>query len=263
MQPGRVDRRPRRVYSFRTHRVSLSYEVPQHMSRYCDHDITAVLEAATSWRDRCLIADGSILSDQSLWVIRGLVELQRFFIEQPDETKRSFVEKLRDQLAPTAPQTKQLAAEMCWLLVLFPRASAMGGERKRELITTVWAWSGEALPLDRGMLRVPLEDGVGNPGTAYNTRRWAELAFLITAVHALKTRDRAERERLLADPWRFAAWLDGMTGTRAPAVTPHPQVFAFPRLLRASDHRSGQARYPRDIHGKALARCPRPEFLRC
>ena len=140
------------------------------MSRYCDHDITAVLEAAATWRDRFLLADGSILSEQALWVLRGLAELQRFFIEQPDATKRSFVEKLRDQLAPSAPQTKQLAAEMCWLLMLFPLARAMGGERKRELVTTVWGMVWGSAPAGAGDAQGPLGGWVGNPGTAYNTR---------------------------------------------------------------------------------------------
>ena len=152
------------------------------------------------------------------------------------------MEKLRDQLAPSAPQTKQLAAEMCWLLVLFPRARAMGGERKRELVTTVWAWSGETLPPDQAMLRAPLEDGVGNPGTAYNTRRWAELAFLITAVHDLKTRDRAERERLLADPWQFAAWLDSVREPGYPQLRHILKFLLFPdvfeRLTTGRDKRA-------------------------
>ena len=63
----------------------------------------AVLDAAERWKQRCLVDGGSLLGEERLWTSEHFGELQTYFVEQPDETRnRSFLEKLRDQLAPCA-----------------------------------------------------------------------------------------------------------------------------------------------------------------
>ncbi len=84
----------------------------------------------------------------------------------------------------------------------------MKGATKRVQIRRVWEWSGEEFPEDHPALHAPLEGGLGNPGTAFNTHRWRELYFAIRFTQAVKRLGRGEREHLLADPWRFAEWLE-------------------------------------------------------
>lgn len=89
------------------------------MSRYCgDRDSKATLEAAEHWKQNALLADGSIFSEKLLWKLEHLEALDRYFIQQPDDSERSFFEKLADQLTPTLPEVKQLAAELLWVKFL-------------------------------------------------------------------------------------------------------------------------------------------------
>jgi hypothetical protein len=83
------------------------------MSRYCgDKKSERILEAAEHWRERALVRDGSVFSDERLWCVEHLEALQKHFIDQPDLSGDTFFEKLERQLAPTEPHAKQLAAEM-------------------------------------------------------------------------------------------------------------------------------------------------------
>jgi 5-methylcytosine-specific restriction protein B len=168
-----------------------------------------IYRAAQIWRARCLLADGSILTDKSLWTPENFAHLDRHFVQNLLHGEEDFYEKLGKQLAPAPSSAKQLAAEILWVLFLFPVSWAMAGTTKRVQIKTVWEWSGEPLPESEMMLEPVLDTGIGHPGTAYNTHRWREFEFLILAVKDLKKMPSAEREQILNDPWRLAEWLDG------------------------------------------------------
>ena len=108
------------------------------MSRYCpDRDIKPMINAAEHWRQHGLLNDGSILTDKAIWKPEYLEDLTRYFINQPDAGEGSFFEKLSKQLAPTAPEVKQLAAEILWVMLLCP--SNIREAKKREGIATIWA----------------------------------------------------------------------------------------------------------------------------
>jgi len=171
------------------------------------HRSPEALEAARDWRDRCLLADGSILSDNRLWTLENLLHLDRHFVQNLDEGEGDFLQKLEAQLAPAPAPAKQLAAEILWILYLSVSERGMKGATKRIQIRRVWEWSGEVLP-DAPELGVPLERGVGFPGTAFNTGRWRELVFCIELFRDWKRLPRAEAESSIGDPWRFAEWVD-------------------------------------------------------
>ena len=62
-------------------------------------DIEPVLRAAERWKDRCLAEDGSVLADNhSLWSTALIDELDRYFVQNPDESDASFFDKLKNQL---------------------------------------------------------------------------------------------------------------------------------------------------------------------
>jgi MoxR-like ATPase len=129
----------------------------------------------------------------------------KHFVENLDEGDRTFEEKLHDQLAPTSASAKQLAAEMLWVMMLFP--SNIRRSRKVSLVRTVWEWSGEALPVARDALDV-FETGIGSGGMGFNTLRPFELMLLVRFTAQWKALDKAEPQRLLADPWAFVDWFD-------------------------------------------------------
>lgn len=172
------------------------------------HRAPAVLDAARRWRDRCLLADGSILSDKALWTRENLAHLERHYLQNLDAGSGSFFSKLETQLSPAPASGKQLAAEMLWILYLSVSETAIGGGTKRLHLKQVWKWSGEEFPEVPGALGDTLDTGVMNPGPAFHTLKWKEFGFAIEFARDWKRLPQAEQVMLLADPWRFADWLD-------------------------------------------------------
>lgn len=177
------------------------------MSRYCgDRDSRMTIEAAKHWRQHGLLEDGSILTGKSLWKLEHLQALDQYFINQLDDGEGNFFEKFSRQLAPTAPEVKQLAAEILWVMLLCP--SNISESKKREGIGTIWAWSEEPFPEDSPWLQDTVLAGVGSAGTGYNTNRWREFVFVIRVLTAIKQLAGPEREQLLNDGWTLAKWLE-------------------------------------------------------
>jgi 5-methylcytosine-specific restriction protein B len=178
------------------------------------HQAPEVLSAAERWKERCLLRDGSILSDKRLWTTANFDLLHKHYVQNLKLGEGDFYSKLKAQLADAPPPAKQLAAELFWVMFLFIASKGMKGATKRLQIKTVWEWSGEPLPADNETLGEPLERGTGSTGTAYSTERWRELVFLIDAMREWKSFDSAKQRAMLADPWGFAAWLDDVKSSR-------------------------------------------------
>jgi 5-methylcytosine-specific restriction protein B len=92
------------------------------LSRYNPHHQNSdrTLAAAAEWRDRCLVDDGSILAGTPIWTAAVVSELDERFNGQPDMGKDKFQVKLKRQLAEASPLVPRLAAEMLWVMNLFP-----------------------------------------------------------------------------------------------------------------------------------------------
>ena len=124
-----------------------------------EHDVSKIYPIAERWVRDCLVADRSLFSDSFLWTASNISELVEAYVRNPILTPDiSFLEKLKQQLSACAPEVKQLMAEVLYVLTLFQ--SNMRPATKRELVSTVWSWSGTALPADHPLL----EDG-----------RWSDL----------------------------------------------------------------------------------------
>lgn len=168
----------------------------------------ATLAAARLWRDRCLIEDGSVFSDERLWSSEVLAEVDAHFNGRPDASKDRFQTKLHRQFQDASPRACRLVAEMLWAMNLFP--SNIGPVSKRDAIRDVWSWSGHVLSddhelIDRGTLK-----GLGSAGPGFLAHRPREVRFFIHAMIAFKAFSVDERRALLDDAWRFAEWLDAV-----------------------------------------------------
>ena len=201
----------------------------------------AVLAAADAWRSRCFLANGSILTDRNLWSLENLNELVTRYAGNPIVGNRDFLDKLHEQLQDARPAVVQLAAEVMWFLHLFPSGSTLKAATKREQVLAIWAWSGEVAPestfLNDGSLH-----GVGNPGTAYFTHRYAEFEYLLRVLIAFKSLPAAEQGRLMHDdvPWEFVRWLDEQPGSDRRLVRGAILYFLFPDQLErnlSKDHK--------------------------
>lgn len=177
------------------------------MARLRDHD--AIYLAAEVWKRECLLKDGSIFGAGAVWSLGHADELVRDFVDRPDEGDRTFEQKLRDQLATSSRAAKQLAAEMLWVMMLFP--SNLKQERKLALVKTVWDWSDTPLADPDRRLDV-FEFGIGSGGMGYNNYRPFELFLLVRFTKAWKELESAEWSRLLENPWQFVDWFDRLPG---------------------------------------------------
>jgi AAA domain (dynein-related subfamily) len=169
-----------------------------------------ILASAEHWKQNCLLADGSVFTSLHLWSAVNIDSLDQYFVQNPLSGKDPFREKLKRQLEPAPPVVRQLAAEMMWILLLFP--NNIHGPKKRENVQDIWSWSGQPLDANHPQLKV-LDFGIGSSGTAYNNKRPTELAFLISLMHGWKAEGAARQSSLLTDPWEFGNWVDGMPKT--------------------------------------------------
>jgi hypothetical protein len=91
------------------------------MSRYCgDKNAEPILNASEHWKQVGLLSDGSVFDAGQIWVLPHLDALDEYFINKLDLGEGNFYDKLETQLESTAPEVKQLAVEMLWLMLLCP-----------------------------------------------------------------------------------------------------------------------------------------------
>ncbi|MDE2826818.1 MAG: AAA family ATPase [Bacteroidota bacterium] len=171
-----------------------------------------VLRAAALWRERCLQDNGSVFTEGPLWTAENIGYLAKYYLESLVKGRESFFEKLEKQLAPAPRTAKKLAAEMLWVMYLFPVPGAIKPEKKRNHITQVWEWSGENFPKPTPEFGIALEGGIGAPGIAFKAYKWKELVFFIKIFQNWLHLSNLERDSFLADPWGFAEWLDSQEG---------------------------------------------------
>jgi 5-methylcytosine-specific restriction protein B len=191
-----------------------------------ERDLAPVLDAAKHWIDRCLIGDLSLFFDESLWTQANAAELQRYFVENPDESKRTFLEKLPTQLAAASPAARQLMGEIFWAIRLFPTTPK--APTKREQFLQVWQLCGRPLPPDHPMLSAAVLGGIGSAGTAYLTAPWREIGFLIQLLLRLKPLSRENRSALFSANEQLSPWLDALV-ERGGRQFPHIlRFFVFP-----------------------------------
>jgi hypothetical protein len=184
-----------------------------------------VYRAVAFWADHCLVRAESVLGAAPLWTPVFCEHLNAGFAENLLEDDRSFLDKLLEQLEFSPPEVKRLAAEMLWLMMLFP--SNVTYRAKLNLVSTVYGWSGE--PLRTHPLVEALHPGVGSTGQAYNQHRWRELALLVRAMVVWGELDVGARVDLVSNPWKFAAWLDSIPDAKNRQIRNILLHLLFPR----------------------------------
>lgn len=211
------------------------------MTRFNPHrEIEPLLAAAAEWRDQCLIEDQSIFSPgHQIWTADNIARLRSAFNDAPDAGSDGFLVKLQRQLEDEGPAVIQLAAEMLWVLMLFP--STTRAAKKAENVDQILSWLPEGNQIDRRLLGTEYLGGVGSPGTAFNTHRPREFGYLIEIAAAAKALPVSERSSTLSDPWRFAKFLARVpvSGTRATSHIIQYLLFpdTFERIASGEDKR--------------------------
>lgn len=143
-------------------------------------DAEAIYHAADLFRQRCLIDGTSLLwPDHHAWSIDNLDALWTAFIDQPDEGKRSFMEKWRDQLAEQSADVHRVAADLMVLYYMFP--SNIGEQAKRNGLQEVIGWElgDEGMPPGLPDVEAAFEQAIGHSGIYYLTGRPWQIAFYL------------------------------------------------------------------------------------
>ncbi len=172
-----------------------------------------ILDAAAHWRDRCLLGERSVFTDEALWTRENVQALVEHYANNLDAGEGTFFSKFESQMMSGPPESRKLAAEMLWVMYLIMAPSTMGGGSKRKQIRQVWEWSGDSLSEDHPLLGTVLEKGVVNTGAGYNTHRWREMLFFVQLLDQWHELDGERRAALLDDAWEFQRWLDSFDFT--------------------------------------------------
>lgn len=165
-----------------------------------------VYEAADRFVKAALRSDDSLFSPgRPIWSADRAQDVYERFNLQPDETDRTFDQKLRDQLSGAPPETYQLFGECIFVCYLMP--AGIKGSTKRRLIDQVLSWSQEPVEVPAG-LSDALDPGLAGAVLAYTVQRPFQLWFQVEFIRKWKALTPDEREATLADPWKFQDLLD-------------------------------------------------------
>jgi 5-methylcytosine-specific restriction protein B len=145
-----------------------------------------------------------------VWTPGCASELVDRFIDQPDTSKRTFIEKLRDQLAQSSQEAVQLLVELAWLYVVISRPEDYGYTSKRRLLDDIAAIKGATGP--SGVFDEALHEGLVAAGTSFFTRRPNQLWLLIRFAERWTSASEESRRVWLADPWAFREMVFALDG---------------------------------------------------
>ena len=170
-------------------------------SRISETEHGRVYKAASAWVDRALRHDDSLFTPGvPIWSLNSLQELRKRFLDQPDNSNASFLDKLRRQLANISPEIYQLMGEALYFHFLI--VSTKNSANEKGVIETVLNWSPfpVSIPPD---LAAALTPGIASPGQSFHSNRPFQVGFLVEFAEQWKEMDYDEQEHLLDNPWSF------------------------------------------------------------
>lgn len=180
------------------------------MARYTEHKRDLIDRTVKRWKERCLLADASLLFDaeSTIWSPQNIEDLHHRFIDNPLEgavAGGTFESKWSEQLRGASAGVRLLAAELLLVHFLFP--SSVNKHRKRSVIQGSLDETDFELPENTEAAKA-LEQGIGDPGMGYNLRRDLQVGYLIDFVRRIKQLPAEDRTNLLEDPWRLRDFAD-------------------------------------------------------
>ena len=167
-----------------------------------------VYNAAGKWVDTALRADGSLFAPgESIWSRRWLGELRQRFLDKPDESSATFLEKLEAQLSGSPPEVYLLMGELLFLYFLVVNTKNSAAEQR--VINTVLGWSPTRAVIPDDLV-LALTPGLVNPGMSFHSGRPFQIAYLIEFVEQWKEKGPDEQHRFLDRPWEFREFAMGL-----------------------------------------------------
>ena len=171
-------------------------------SRLTRNGIDKVYAAASQWVDCALKTDGSLFTPgKPIWSSELLAEVRRSVQDNPDTTDdKTFLEKLRGQLAGSSPEAHQLMAEALYVYYIAP--VDVGHLTKANNINKVLEWSKQPKIQIPANLNEPLSYGIASFGFGRIHLPFS-VGFLIEFAEQWKGQTHSDRNEMLKDPWAF------------------------------------------------------------
>ncbi len=206
-------------------------------SRKTGGGVENVYKAADLWVERALRSDDSLFTPgKPIWSRQWLGELRERFLDRPDVSGDSFMQKLERQLEGSQPEVYQLIAEVLYVHFLIIWTTGAGGMKhisKMARINEVLEWSTQVVAIPDDLV-AGLTPGIARPGMGFITGI-EQLGLIIEFVEQWKEQEASEPDRLLADPWAFKDFMESMslrsTPLRNNTDAPRRQRYALRHLV--------------------------------
>lgn len=177
-------------------------------------DTQDTYKVASLWKDACLVKKTALLWDgESIWNRDNLKELKYLFVDKEDLSDKNFWTKLRNQLQSASSDCIKLTCDILAVYFLFPKTESISATTKIKKIQEVADYKG--LKIDTNTIAYKALNtslGIGNAGTAYNTLRYLEIAFLINFALYLLDLPEVDCQAILDDHSKLQNLLDNLQG---------------------------------------------------
>ncbi len=160
-----------------------------------------VYAAAEAWVRRALRSDDSLFTPgRPIWTSEWLEELHHRFLDSPDVSDMTFMDKLESQLTGSPPEAYQLMAEVLYVhFIVVSRKDSTGVQAQLQQVLN-WSPQPVAIP---SKLVAGLTPGIANPGQGFHRYKPHQIGFIIEFASQWKQLGPDEHQRLLDDPWAF------------------------------------------------------------
>lgn len=168
-----------------------------------DKKIYSIIE---KWKENSLLHNkGFIWQDESLWSMENLHKFRIAFIEQPDESEKTFYEKLENQLAGEDESVYKYTIELLYLYYLVPVKTTYA--TKLDKLQMVASWKDIHLNIEDDVF-MALKQGIASTGASFNTRMYYELYMIHLFVETVKQYPIDERIEILNNPQKLKQFTD-------------------------------------------------------
>lgn len=182
--------------------------------------------------------DSLFTPGRHVWAKEVRDDLCRRFVEHPDESSDSFLEKFSRQLRGAPLETIQLGAEILYVQLITPWG--MGQEKKITLVDTVLGWAPNPIAIP-DELKQGLSCGLARD-QAFLLHRPFHIAFILETLRAWDALGKDRQQELLHDPWAFRSFMDGVPGKASGPMREMLCFFVHAQSFEAISSRSHKKR---------------------
>ncbi len=147
-----------------------------------------IYDVASAFKSLCLNQDKSLLwPEKNVWTVENLNSLKESLIDNPDEGKGTFLEKLEEQLDNQSLDVHRLATEILGFYHLFHDTAR--SQTKLGQIQEIINWKLSDDQSDLSDLQKAHDVlGVGNPGIYFLTARYDVIGYFLKTFIELKAK---------------------------------------------------------------------------